>query len=186
MARVGYSRVSTGNQHDEGQLDKLRAAGVDRIFTDHGVSGTKAHRPQWDECRGYLRSGDTLVVTKLDRVGRSVRHLVELANELHDRGVDLVVLDQAIDTTTPAGRFMFHILCAVAEMEHELTVERTHDGLAAARARGRKGGRKSKLTAAQERTLRAMYDSRQHTVREIADTFGISEMTVYRHLEERP
>ena len=181
--RIGYARVSTTDQNPEAQHDALNAAGCDKIFTDHGVSGKLARRPQWDACQAYLRPGDVLVVTKLDRLGRSVKHLVDLGLSLRDRGIDLVVTQQGIDTTTPAGKLLFHLLAAIAEFEADLISERTRDGLAAARARGRKGGRPPKVNARQATLIRQMYASREHTIKEIADTFGVSHMTVYRHLE---
>lgn len=135
MAMIGYARVSTTDQNPEAQAARLREHGCGWVFTDHGVTGRLASRPQWDACRAFLRDGDVLVVTKLDRVGRSVGNLVSVAGELHQRGVDLIALDQAIDTGSPAGRMLFHVLAAIAEFEHDLIAERTRDGLAAARAR---------------------------------------------------
>lgn len=182
MASVGYARVWTREQHAEGQTDVLDASGCEKVFVDH-ASGTLATRPALTEALGYLRRGDTLVVTKLDRLGRSVKHLKQIADELHDRGVGLRALSQGIDTTTPGGRLFFHMLAAIAEFEHDLIVERTHDGLAAARARGRSGGPKFKMTANKIRQARAMYNAGGHTVQEIADTFGVSRPTIYRHLQ---
>lgn len=181
MALVGYARVSTRDQHPEAQLDALSAAGCGRTFTDH-ASGTLARRPALDEALAYLRSGDALVVTKLDRLGRSVRNLKEVADDLQSRDVALRALSQGIDTATPGGRLFFHMLAAIAEFEHDLIVERTVDGLAAARARGRKGGPKFKMTPTRIAQARAMYDAGEHTVQQIADTFGVSRPTIYRHL----
>jgi DNA invertase Pin-like site-specific DNA recombinase len=181
MAIIGYARVSTRDQHPEAQIDALAAAGCEKIFTDH-ASGTLARRTGLDDALGYLRSGDTLVITKLDRLGRSVRNLKLIADDLQARGVGLRALSQGIDTTTPGGRLFFHMLAAIAEFEHDLIVERTHDGLAAARARGRKGGPKPKMTPTRVSQARAMYDAGQHTVQEIADTFGVTRPTIYRHL----
>src|SRR5712692_8372986 len=137
MATIGYARVSTSDQNPEAQAARLHGHGCLRVFIDHGVTGRLASRPQWDACRAFLRDGDVLVVTKLDRIGRSVGNLVGVAGDLDRRGVDLIVLDQAINTGTPAGRMLFHVLAAIAE--HDLIPERTRDGLAA--ARGRHGGR---------------------------------------------
>ncbi len=181
MTLVGYARVSTATQTTAGQVDRLEAAGCERVFTDV-ASGTKASRPQWDECRRYLRGGDTLVLTKLDRAGRSVRHLVELSAELNERGIGLRVLDQGIDTGTPGGRLFFHMLSAMAEFEHDLIIERVNDGLAAARARGRTGGRRPVLTEARRKRAQELYDARELTVAEIAKTVGVSETTLYRRL----
>lgn len=188
MARVGYSRVSTDDQHPEAQSDRLTADGCEKVFTDKGVSGRKASRPAWDECLKYLRPGDTLVVVRLDRMGRSVRNLIDVARDLEARGINLRVIDQGIDTSTPAGRFFFHVMAALSEMEADMIRERTIDGLAAARARGRKGGRKPKLGTGQVNVLRTMYEAttadgkRKHTVREIADALGISRDTAYAYL----
>lgn len=156
--RVGYGRVSTRDQHPEAQHDALTAAGCDEIFIDK-ASGKLASRPQLDKTLlSANRAGDQLVITKLDRLGRSLENLIELSKTLGDRGVDLVVLDQRIDTSTPVGRMFFHVLGAVAEFEHALISERTLDGLAAARARGRRGGPKPKLGARQVQLAQAMYD----------------------------
>ena len=188
MARYGYARVSTRSQTDDSQLDALTAAGCERIWTDT-ASGKLARRPEWDACLDYLRSGDELVITRLSRMARSVRHLTEIAALLADRGVDLVVLKQGIDTTTPAGRFLFHVIGAMDEMLADLISEGTLEGLEAARARGRTGGRKPKLSTRQVGVARQMYDEqgadgkRRYTVAEIAETFHVSRKTIYRHLE---
>ena len=156
MTKVGYARVSTRDQHPEAQRERLIAAGCDPelIFTDHGVSGTRASRPGWDECLAKLRRGDTLVCVKLDRIGRSVTNLIEVIRDLDERGVDLVCLDQPIDTTSAMGKMLFKILAVFAEFEHDLIVERTRDGLAASPARGRNGGRRHRLTPEQQQQAR--------------------------------
>jgi len=179
---IGYARVSTREQHPEAQTDALAAAGCEKLFVDH-ASGTLATRTALEQALGYLRAGDTLVVTKLDRLGRSVRNLKVLADQLQSRQVGLRALSQGIDTTTPGGRLFFHMLAAIAEFEHDLIVERTTDGLAAARARGRLGGPKFKMTPTKIAQARAMYDAGEHTVAHIADTFGVSRPTIYRHLD---
>jgi DNA invertase Pin-like site-specific DNA recombinase len=187
---IGYGRVSTRDQHPEAQHDALEAAGCEPVFIDK-ASGKLACQPELDKALlSVNRSGDQLVVTKLDRLGRSLEHLIELSKLLESRGVDLVVLDQGIDTSTAVGRMFFHILGAIAEFEHALMSERTIDGLAAARARGRTGGQKPKLGPRQVRLARQMYDEsgedgkRRHTVQEIADEFGVSRPTIYRHLRK--
>ena len=183
MALVGYARVSTREQHPEAQRDALAAAGCAKVFVEH-ASGKLAVRPQLGEALGYLRDGqDTLVVTKLDRLGRSVANLAAIAADLAERQVGLRAIDQGIDTTTSGGRLFFHLLAAIAEFEHDLIVERTHDGLAAARARGRAGGRRPKLSATQVKAARAMYDSRQFTVAAIAESFRVARSTIYRYLD---
>ena len=190
--RIGYGRVSTRDQHPEAQHDALEAAGCKEIFIDK-ASGKLARRAELDKALlSANRSGDQLVITKLDRLGRSLEHLIELSKLLQERGVDLVVLDQGIDTSTALGRMFFHILGAIAEFEHALMSERTMDGLAAARARGRTGGQKPKLGARQVKLARQMYDElgedgkRVYTVAQIAAEFGVSRPTIYRHLAHPP
>ncbi len=186
--RIGYGRVSTRDQNPDGQRDALDAAGCDEVFVDK-ASGKLASRPKLDEAVRISRKGDQLVVTKLDRLGRSLEHLIALSTQLQTRGVDLVVLDQGIDTSTAVGRMFFQILGAIAEFEHALMSERTRDGLDAARERGRTGGQKPKLTPRQAKIAQAMYDElgddgrRAHTVQQIADEFGVTRPTIYRHLQ---
>ncbi|MDO2391724.1 recombinase family protein [Mycobacterium avium subsp. hominissuis] len=188
--RIGYGRVSTRDQRPGVQRDALAAAGCDRIFLDV-VSGKLARRPELDKALlSANRAGDQLVVTKLDRLGRSLEHLIELSKRLEAAGVDLVVLDQGIDTSTSIGRMFFQILGAVAEFEHALMSERTMDGLAAARARGRTGGQKPKLGPRQVKLAQQMYDEtgddgkRRYTVAQIAAEFGVTRPTIYRHLSK--
>lgn len=179
--RIGYARVSTRDQNADGQLDPLAAAGCERVFVDK-ASGKLARRADWDRCREQLRAGDELVVTRLDRVGRSVAHLIEVVSELGERGVELVVLDQGIDTTSPGGRLLFHVLAAMSEFVGDLNSENTRDGLAAARVRGRVGGRPSVMTPGKLRVAREMLERGEHTITEIAKTIGVGRATVYRHL----
>jgi DNA invertase Pin-like site-specific DNA recombinase len=186
--RIGYGRVSTRDQHPEAQHDALTTAGCDEVFIDR-ASGKLANRPELTKALlSANRAGDQLVITKLDRLGRSLEHLIELSGQLQARRVDLVVLDQGIDTSTAVGRMFFQILGSIAEFEHALMSERTMDGLAAARARGRTGGQKPKLGPRQVRLARQMYDElgddgkRKHTVQQIADEFGVTRPTIYRHL----
>ncbi len=188
--RVGYGRVSTSDQHPEAQHDALTTAGCQEIFIDT-ASGKLATRPQLEKALLTAnRPGDQLVVTKLDRLGRSLEHLIELSKHLQDRGVDLVVLDQGIDTSTALGRLFFQIIGAIAEFEHALMSERTRDGLTAARARGRTGGQKPKLGPRQIKLARQMYNEmgedgkHQHTVAQIATEFGVSRPTIYRALQK--
>jgi len=187
--RIGYGRVSTRDRNPDGQRDAFDAAGCDEVFVDK-ASGKLARRPELDKALLVAaRAGDQLVITKLDRLGRSLEHLMALSAALQARGVDLIVLDQGIDTSTPVGWMFFQILGAIAEFEHALMSERTRDGLDAARARGRTGGQKPKLTPRQAKIARDMYDElgpdgkRAHTVKEIADEFGVTRPTIYRHLQ---
>jgi len=186
--RIGYGRVSTRDQHPEAQHDALTVAGCEKVFLDT-ASGKLARRPELDKALlSANRTGDQLVVTKLDRLGRSLENLIDLSNTLQERGVDLVVLDQGIDTSSITGRMFFQILGSIAEFEHALMSERTRDGLAAARARGRTGGQKPKLGPRQVRLARDMYEEkgadgkRAHTVEHIAEEFGVTRPTIYRHL----
>ncbi|RVU28864.1 recombinase family protein [Streptomyces antnestii] len=187
--RIGVARVSTRDQNPEAQQDALIAAGCERVFTDK-ASGKLARRPELDKALMVAREGDQIVVTKLDRLGRSLKNLMDLAEDFQQRGVGLVVIDQGIDTATPAGRLFFQIIGAIAEFEHSLMSDRTLDGLEAARARGRSGGQKPKLRKRQIELAQQMYDEvgpdgkRKHTVQQIADEFGVSRPTIYRHLEK--
>jgi DNA invertase Pin-like site-specific DNA recombinase len=180
--RIGYARVSTRTQDDRSQLDLLEAAGCERIYRDV-TSGKLARRPDWDRCLEQLRRGDQLVITRLSRMARSVHHLTEVAALLADRGVDLVVVQQGIDTTTPAGRLLFHVLGAFDEFLADLISEGTHEGLAAAKARGRAGGRRPVMTPAKLATARQLVDAGEHTITEIAGIVGVGRATLYRHLE---
>lgn len=182
MATVAYARVSTRAQNEESQLDILGDHGYDKLFVDK-VSGKLASRPEWDKALEYLRSGDTLVVTRLSRMARSVRNLTEVAAELEERGITLVVLMQNIDTSTPTGRFTFHILAAVDEFQADIISDNTREGLAAARARGRVGGRKPKLNAKQVAQVRKMAASGEHSIVDIAETFEVSRPTIYAVLK---
>ncbi|MEV4177805.1 recombinase family protein [Nonomuraea sp. NPDC049709] len=179
----GYARVSTADQNPDHQIDALLRAGVDRdaIHLDK-VSGAKASRPSLDLVLKLLREGDTLKVTRLDRLSRSVLHLVTLGADLRERGVGLHVIEQGIDTDTMEGRAMFGMLSVLAELQRELIVANTMDGLASARARGRVGGRRPKLTADQAALAQELYDARDKTVQQIADLFGVPRSTVYGHL----
>lgn len=183
MSRVGYGRVSTKDQHVASQQDALRQAGCDPIFIDEGVSGVKASRPELDKAIAYLRKDDVLVITRLDRLGRSVANLVQLLEKLRTNGVQLVVTEQGIDTTTTYGKLLFNIIASFAEFEHDLMLERTRDGLAAAKARGRMGGRKVSYTPLQAKTARSMKATGEHTAEEIGRTLGVSRATVYRMLQ---
>jgi DNA invertase Pin-like site-specific DNA recombinase len=179
---LGYARVSTTDQHPDLQVDALTQAGCYRVSVDR-ASGARADLPQLTAVVDQLRPGDTLVVWKLDRLGRCLRHLVDTITDLADRGVGLRSLQEAIDTTTPGGKLVFRVVAALAEFEGDLVRARTSAGLAAARARGRVGGRPSVMTAAKLAAARQLYASGAHTVAAIAATLGVSRASIYRHLQ---
>ncbi|HCM1915266.1 TPA: recombinase family protein [Salmonella enterica subsp. salamae serovar 28:r:e,n,z15] len=178
MAKIGYIRVSTNDQNTDLQRDALIRAECDQIFDDR-MSGAKAQRPGLKRALKALKKGDTLVVWKLDRLGRSVKNLVMLISELHERGVHFQSLTDSIDTSTPMGRFFFHVMSALAEMERELIVERTNAGLAAARAQGRIGGRRPALQPDQIAQINRLI-KKGHSRKEIAIIYGVSLSTVYK------
>ena len=178
---LGYARVSTTEQDATLQHDALSAAGCWRTWTDT-ASGVKTGRPQLAEVLASLRPGDTLVVWRLDRLGRSLPHLSDTVRGLEDRAVGFRALTEAIDTTTPGGRLVFHIFASLAQFERELIRERTQAGLTAARARGRVGGRKTVLTPAKERQARRML-AEGATKAEVASVIGVSVSTLYRRLD---
>ncbi len=180
--RIGYARVSTLQQDEALQLDALKAAGVDRLFVDK-ASGKLTSRPALDDLLEQARPGDTVVVWRLDRLGRSLKHLIETVGALEARGVAFVSLTEAIDTSTPGGRLIFHVFGALAEFERDLIRERTMAGLAAARARGRVGGRPTVWTADKLRTARLMRASGEYDVSSIAKALGVSRASVYRALQ---
>jgi len=182
--KLGYGRVSTQDQNLEAQSDALRKAGAEKVFIEK-ITGTKASRPELDKLREQMRKGDTLVITRLDRLGRSTKDLLAIASELEETGVELEVLEQNINTKTAEGKLFFTMIAAMAEFEHSMMVARTKDGLAAARARGRLGGRKPKLSDAQKKEIKKLYNERNLTVREISSMFYISPPTLYRALESR-
>ena len=178
---VGYARVSTRDQNPTAQIDALEAAGCARVFMER-ASGAQRDRPELKAALDYIRAGDTLVVWKLDRLARSVRQLVETAADLESREIGLRVLTQAIDTTTPGGRLAFHVFAAVAEFERELALERTHAGLATARAAGRRGGRRPAMGDAEIRRAKAMLNDPNITVEEVAQQMNVKPSTLYRHI----
>jgi DNA invertase Pin-like site-specific DNA recombinase len=183
MATLGYARVSTGEQSLDRQQDELKAAGAEVVYQEVGSGKKGAPRPQWDELLRSLRQGDTLMVTELSRLGRSTSQLSALADDLSDRGIALRILNLGIDTGTPSGRLVYQIIAAVAEMERELLIERTNSGLAASRARGRKGGRKREFSPAAVRKAQERYDKGELSVTEIARLGGVSRQTLYRYLD---
>jgi DNA invertase Pin-like site-specific DNA recombinase len=183
MTILGYARVSTSEQSLDRQEDELVAAGAEMVYSEVGSGKRGAVRPQWDELLRSLRKGDTLMVTELSRLGRSTSQLSQLADDLSDRGISLRILNLGIDTATPSGKLVYSIIAAVAEMERDLLIERTNSGLAASRARGRKGGRKREFTPAAVRKAQAQYDRGEMSVTDIARVAGVSRQTLYRYLE---
>ena len=178
---IGYARVSVDSQDHALQLDALRAAGCERIITET-ASGSRSDRPELARLIENARTGDTVVCWRLDRLGRSLRHLIDLSEQLQERGIGLRSITEAIDTSTPAGRFMFSILGALGQMEREIIIERTRAGLRAAAARGRRGGRPPALDEARVRAARAMLAGGTMSAAEVARQLGISPSTLYRHL----
>jgi len=178
---IGYARVSTDEQNHALQLDALRQAGCERVFIEI-ASGSRADRAELANALNMARKGDVLVVWRLDRLARSLRHLIDLSEVLQRRGIALRSVTESIDTSTPSGRFLFNILGALGQMEREIVVERTRAGLAAAAARGRRGGRPPALDEAQVRAAKAMLVSGSMTTAEIARQLGVAPSTLFRHV----
>jgi DNA invertase Pin-like site-specific DNA recombinase len=178
---IGYARVSTHDQTLNLQLDSLKQAGCSRIFEDH-ISGTKEERKGFQEALSHLRSGDTLVVWRLDRLGRSLRDLIDTITYLQEQGIGFKSLQEQIDTTSSGGKLIFHIFGSLAEFERDLIRERTQAGLDAARSRGRVGGRPKRLDKKKAAIAQALYSDRKHAVAEICQTLGISRATFYRSI----
>jgi DNA invertase Pin-like site-specific DNA recombinase len=182
---IGYARVSTADQDLALQIDALETVGCTRIFEDK-ISGAKSVRKGLDECLSQLQQGDTLVVWRLDRLGRSMQHLVAVVTNLKDRGVSFKsVQDGAIDTSTASGELIFNIFASLAQFERELIRERTNAGLVAARARGKKGGRRTiSQNDPKVKAVRAMHADPDHSIKEICNTLNISKATLYRYLKQ--
>ena len=182
--KVGYARVSTNDQHLHMQEDALKTIGCEEIYHDI-ASGVKTARPGLEDAIAYLREGDTLVVWKLDRLGRSITHLIQTVKSLSERKIGFQSLQENIDTTTSSGKLTFHIFSALAEFERDLIKERTHAGLRAARARGRLGGRPPLLEEKQVEKMLARYDEQKLTVEEICKIHGVSRPSFYNYLNKR-
>jgi DNA invertase Pin-like site-specific DNA recombinase len=181
---IGYARVSTIEQTLDLQQDALRQAGCEQVFTDH-ISGAKSERPGLTQALEFGRSGDILVVWKLDRLGRSLKQLIEIVTELQKRNVGFRSLTENIDTTSPGGKLIFHIFGSLAEFERDLIRERTLAGLAAARARGRRGGRPRVAGLNDEKKIafaRALYNDKQQSIKTICDMLKVSRSTLYRYI----
>ena len=182
---IGYARVSTGEQTLDLQLDALKKAGCGKIYQET-ASGAKAERPVLDEVLSYLRNGDTLVVWRLDRLGRSLKHLIEVVAALAERGIGFKSLTEQIDTTASGGKLIFHVFAALAEFERDVIRERTRAGLTAARARGRHGGRPkvAALSDAKKVALaQSLYSDKDHSIADICETLRVSRSTLYRYVK---
>ncbi len=181
---VGYARISTTDQTLDLQRDALTKAGCSKIFTDT-ASGAKSEREGLTESISYVRAGDTLIVWKLDRLGRSLKDLIERITELNNRHIGFKSITENIDTTTSGGKLIFHIFGALAEFERDIIRERTNAGLEAARSRGRKGGRPRALTPQKIQVARTLYADKSTAVSEICKMLGISRHTLQRYVRER-
>lgn len=179
----GYARVSTLDQNLDRQIDTLKEHGIDELFNEK-MTGTKKDRPELDRLLGKLREGDTVVVESLSRLGRSTKNLIELVDKFKDMKVEFVSLKEKIDTTTSTGKLMFGFFALLAEFERDLISERTQEGLKAARARGRNGGRPSKKKEKIELAFK-MYDSKDYSIEQILEATGMSKTTLYRYLNNR-
>src|ERR687895_554699 len=184
MALIGYARVSTTEQHLHLQQDALSAAGCLKIYTDT-ISGTKSERKGLAEALDFIRGGDTLVVWRLDRLGRSLKDLIERITDLHSRNIGFKSLTENIDTTTSGGKLIFHIFGALAEFERDIIKERTNAGLVAARARGRQGGRPKALTPKKAQMVQDLYRNKENSIDEICKTLNISRTTLYRYIKTK-
>lgn len=175
---IGYARVSSNDQNLDLQIDAFKKIGCSRIFSDK-ITGMKKSRPGLDDALSYLRAGDTLAIWKLDRLGRSVKGLIGLVGKMEEEGIHFRSITDGIDTTTPAGRFFFHVMASLAQMERELLVERTKAGLAAAKKRGRVGGRKRVMTSSKFEAAKKLL-AEGMPPKEIAQNLGVSVPTLYR------
>lgn len=183
---LGYARVSTKGQNIDRQIDMLKDAGVkeDNIYQE-AYTGTKKDRPELENLLSYLRENDTLVITSLSRLSRSTKHLIELVEQIHDKGADIKsIKEEWLDTTTSQGKLFFKIMASLNEFERDLISDRTKEGLKAARARGREGGR-PKLDKDKVKTALTMYDSQNFTISEITEQTGVSKASLYRYLKKR-
>ncbi len=178
---IGYARVSKTEQHLELQLDALNKAGCEQIYTDK-ITGSKTERKGLEDALSHLREGDTLVVWRLDRLGRSLKHLIDTLKGFHEKGIEFKSLTENIDTSTPTGMLMFHLIGALAEFERNLIRERTNAGLEAARARGHKGGRPKKGETETKRMARKLYEDKTITIKDICKSLRISKATLYRYV----
>ncbi len=181
---IGYARISTHEQTLNLQIDALQQANCERIYKDT-ASGAKTEREGLQDAFDHLRAGDTLVVWRLDRLGRTLKQLIELISDLNARGIGFKSMQENIDTTTSGGKLVFHIFGALAEFEREVIRERTRAGLQAARARGRLGGRPKALDPKKAALAKSLYESRKHSIKDICETLGISRATLYKYIESK-
>jgi DNA invertase Pin-like site-specific DNA recombinase len=179
---IGYARVSTQDQTLNLQKDALEKAGCSKIFTDT-ISGATLERPGLEKALAFIRPGDTLVVWRLDRLGRSLKHLIETITTLHERQIGFKSITENIDTTTSGGKLIFHIFGALAEFERDIIRERTQAGLLAARARGKRGGRPTALTTNKKAMAQSLYNDKRNSIAEICQTLKISKATLYRYIK---
>ncbi|MEY4475108.1 MAG: hypothetical protein RL248_875 [Pseudomonadota bacterium] len=179
---IGYARVSTDDQNLNLQRDALQLAGCEKIFEDQ-ISGSRAERPGLQAVLEFARSGDTLVIWRLDRLSRSLKDLIEMVKLLESKSIGLKSLQESVDTTSSSGMLIFHLFGALAEFERDLTRERTQAGLQAARARGRKGGRPKALSNDKQALAVQLYDERKHTVEQICQLMGVSRPTLYKYVD---
>jgi len=180
--KIGYARISRFEQSLDIQTEELKKAGCEDVLTDT-ASGSKEDRPGLAAVLRMLREGDTLIVTKLDRLGRSLKHLIEILNELENRKINFISLGENIDTKSVMGKLMFHVIASFAEFERGLSVERTYAGLAAARARGRFGGRRFKLDKKEQAILYAMYKDKNISISDICERFKLSRPSIYNYVK---
>ena len=176
--KIGYARTSTIDQNLDLQLDALTQLGCEKVYQEK-ISSVNDHRSELENCLKALREGDTLYIWRLDRLGRSLKELISLVNQLQEMGCELVSIKENIDTSTPTGKLAFHLFASLAEFERELIRERTQAGLLSARARGRMGGRPQKLTDAEKAMIRQLMSDRSNSPTDIAKRFGVSRATVY-------
>ena len=181
--KIGYARVSTLEQNLNLQIDALKKEGCEKILTDE-ISGSVADRPGLKKLKEILRKGDTLVVWRLDRLGRTLKHLIEWVNELSEKNIGFKSLQETIDTSHSSGKLIFHIFGALSEFERNLIRERTTAGLAAARARGKRGGRPKKLSSDKRRLSVTLYKGKKHSIKQICEMVDISKPTLYKYIKE--
>ena len=179
--KIGYARVSTVEQNLDLQIDALKKAGCEKIITDE-ISGAKSERNGLQELMTMLRKGDEIIVWRLDRLGRSLKHLIELINHFNDVGVTFTSLQESINTNNSTGKLIFHIFGALSEFERNLILERTKAGLASARARGRLGGRPKKLNKDKRKLAKELYNSKKYSLTQICSMLSISKPTLYKYV----